>query len=153
MRILKNLGAVGCALAALTLVATATPARAQNQYNTPHYLEGLADLRTARDYIQSDNRPQFDRDRHHAVDEINRAIDEIKHAAWDDGKNTKYAPPAAPLTDPWQPLRMANNWLAEAIKQIDDIPDQQNQGLQQRAVVHIVEARRAVGNVINMAGH
>jgi len=135
---------------ALALCATATPARAQG----PSYLQALADLRTARDYIQSDHRPEFGGERHHAVDEINKAIEEIKHAAWDDGKNTKYAPPAAGITDPWAPMRMAANWLADAIKQVNSSQDQPaNQGLQQRATMHIAEARHTIGTVIQMAGH
>jgi hypothetical protein len=106
-----------------------------------------------RDYIQSDHRPDFDRERHHALDEIDKAIQEIKHAAWDNGTNTKYAPPAAGLTDPWRPMRSATNWLSEAVKQINDIQDQQNPGLQLRATQHIVEARHTVDAVIQMAGH
>jgi hypothetical protein len=155
MRILKSLGVAVCGLTALALFATASPAGAQpgQPYNSPHYLEGLTDLRTARDYIQSDHRPQFDGQRHQALDEINKAIEEIKHAAWDNGTNTKYAPPAAAVTDPWQPMRMASNWLAEALKQINDIPDQQNQGLQARATRHIRGARNYVDTVIQMAGH
>ena len=150
MRILKSFGAALCALTALALIATATPARAQG----PSYLQALADLRTARDYIQSDSRPEYDRERHHALDEIDKAIDEIKHAAWDDGKNTKYAPPAAGVTDPRQPMRMAANWLADALKQVNSTPDQPaNRGLQERATQHIVEARHTVGTVIQMAGH
>jgi len=149
MRILKSIGAVGCTLMALALFATATPALAQ-----PSYLQALADLRTARDYIQSDRRPEFGRERHHAVDEINKAIEEIKHAAWDDGKNTKYAPPAAGVTDPWAPMHLAADWLADALKQVNSTPDQPaNQGLQQRATMHIAEARHTVGTVIQMAGH
>jgi hypothetical protein len=155
MRILKSLGGAACALTAFVLIATASPVRAQQgqPLNSPHYLEGLADLRTARDYIQSDHRPDFDRERHHALDEIDKAIQEIKHAAWDNGTNTKYAPPAAGLTDPWRPMRSATNWLSEAVKQINDIQDQQNPGLQLRATQHIVEARHTVDAVIQMAGH
>jgi hypothetical protein len=91
--------------------------------------------------------------RHPALDEINKAIEEIKHAAWDNGTNTRFAPPAAPDTDPWQPMKMASHWLAEARKQINDIPDQQNQGLQARATQHIAEARNTIDTIIQMAGH
>jgi hypothetical protein len=115
----------------------------------------LSDLRTARDYIKSDHRPEYDGQRHHALDEINKAIDEIKQAAWDDGKNTKWAPPASPVTDPWQPERMAANWLAEALKQLSTSEEQQsaNHALQQRAIQHVAEARLAVGGLIRMSGH
>ena len=151
MRILKGLGAALCALTALALIAMATPARAQ----APHYLDALSDLRTARDYIKSDHRPEYDGQRHHALDEINKAIDEIKQAAWDDGKNTKWAPPASPVTDPWQPERMAANWLAEALKQLSTSEEQQsaNHALQQRAIQHVAEAHLAVGGLIRMSGH
>jgi hypothetical protein len=150
MRILKSLGAAVCGLWAVVLIATATPMHAQ----APSYLQALSDLRTARDYIQSDHRPQFEEPRRHAVDEINKAIEEIKHAAWDDGKNTKYAPPSGGVTDPWMPMRAAADWLGDALKQVNSTPDQPaNQGLQQRATMHIAEARHTIGRIYEMAGH
>ena len=88
MRILKSLTAATCAAVAVLVFATATPAKAQE----PHYLRALGDLRTARDYISFD-KGAFNGERRHAVDEINKAIEEIKHAAWDDGKQTRFSPP------------------------------------------------------------
>jgi hypothetical protein len=131
---------------ALALFATATPVQGQG----PGYLGALTSLRTARDYIQSDHRHDMDGKRHHAVDEINKAIAEIKHAAWDDGVSTKYAPPAAGVTDPWQPMKMAANWLGEAIKQVDNGPDPNpaNRDYQVRATEHINEARRTIGSLL-----
>lgn len=136
MRILKSLGAAACALMALAVFAAATPAQAQE----PHYLHALSDLRTARDYIQFDQ-GQFNGERRHAVEEINKAIAEIKHAAWDDGKNTQFAPPAQGVTTGWAPIHHANEWLARAkgdVAQGVDTP--QNQGLRDRALFHITEA-------------
>lgn len=150
MRIVKNLGRGVFAMMALALIATAAPALAQAP---PHYLDALADLRTARDYIQSDPRHQYEREKRFAVAEINLAIGEIKQAAWDDGKNTKYAPPAAPITDPWQPMRMAADWLAGAIRHLSTSQDPANQRLQQAALQHTANARKAIGDVINAAGH
>jgi hypothetical protein len=138
MRILKSLGITFCALLALGLFATATPAQAQE----PHYLHALSDLRTARDYIQFD-RGQFNGERRHAVEEINKAIEEIKHAAWDDGKNTQFAPPAQGVTTGWAPIHHALDWLARArgdVAQGVDTP--QNAGLRDRAIFHINEALR-----------
>jgi hypothetical protein len=109
MRILKSLGVSLCALIALAALMTATPAQAQE----PHYLHALSNLRTARDYIQFD-RGQFNGERRHAVDEINKAIEEIKHAAWDDGKNTNFAPPAQGVTSGWAPMHQAIHWLVIA---------------------------------------
>jgi hypothetical protein len=151
MRILKSLGTVVCGLTALVLMATAIPMHAQG----PNYLGALSSLRTARDYINSDHRPQFDGPRRHAVDEINKAIQEIKNAAWDDGVQTKYAPPAAGVTDPWMPMKAAADWLAEALKQLDygTDPNPANVNVQPRATQHINEARHTVGRIYQMAGH
>ena len=147
MRSLKALSAAACALAAVVYFAAATPAPAQE----PHYLRGLSDLRTARDYIQSDHRHEFDHERHHAVDEINKAIDEIKHAAWDDGRNTKCAPPAQPDTDPWHPMREAVNWLDAGRRDVSQGVDRpENQGLRDRALMHIDDARRTLWDVVRM---
>lgn len=150
MRKYKAMAAAACALAAIVYVAAPTAARAQE----PHYLEALSDLRTARDYIQSDHRHDFDHERHHAVDEINKAIDEIKHAAWDDGKQTKYAPPPHPDTDPWHPMREGIRWIDGATDQIRNGVDRpENQGLRDRAMMHIREARGALATVIQQQGH
>jgi len=143
MRILKSLGVTVCALMTLAVFMTATPARAQE----PHYLHALSDLRTARDYIQFD-RGQFNGERRHAVDEINKAIEEIKHAAWDDGKNTQFAPPAQGVTTGWAPIHHAIHWLAQAkgdVAQGVDTP--QNQGLRGRALFHITRALEITNNL------
>jgi hypothetical protein len=144
MRILKNLGVTVCALMALAVFTTATPAQAQE----PHYLRALSDLRTARDYIQFDH-DRFSGERRHAVDEINKAIEEIKHAAWDDGKNTQFAPPAQGVTTGWAPLRQADHWLAEAKGHVSEgVDSPQNQGLRDRARFHITEAVHILDNLI-----
>lgn len=146
---LKSLAAAAFALAAVVYVAAPTAARAQG----PHYLEALSDLRTARDYIQSDHRHDFEHERHHAVDEINKAIDEIKHAAWDDGKQTKYAPPPHPDTDPWNPMREGIRWIDGASDKIRIGVDRpENEGLRDRAMMHIREARGTLATLIQQGG-
>lgn len=148
MRILKSLAVAACGLMAVAFLATATPAQAQE----PHYLDALSVLRTARDYIQFDHRPGFQGQRDIAVNEINKAISEIKHAAWDDGKNTRFAPPAAGVTDPWAPERHANEDLGTAQRILEsgfDLP--QNQGVRERAIEHVKTARHVVGEI--MKGH
>ena len=150
MHPLKSLTAATLAVAATVYVAAPTPARAQE----PHYLDALSELRTAREYIQSDHRERFEHERHHAVDEINKAIDEIKHAAWDDGRQTKYAPPAQPDTDPWHPMREGVRWLDEARGNVSQGFDQAaNAGLRERAIVHIDEAKRSLFEVIHREAH
>ena len=146
---LNRLAVAACALAAGVLLLSAIPAQAQG----PRYLLALSDLRTARDYIQSDHRHEFEHERHRAVDEINKAIDEVKHAAWDDGKQTKYAPPPHPDSDPWHPMREAIRWLDEAHQHVTEGPDRpENGGLRERAVIHIDEARHSIEEVIRLQG-
>jgi hypothetical protein len=149
MHLLKTLSAAACALLALAAIGAATPAQAQQE---PHYLAALSELRTARDYIQSDERPQFKGERHHAVDEINKAIAEIKHAAWDDGKQTKYAQSQG-AANAWTPMHQAEHFLDGArahVAQGVDTPA--NTGLRDRALMHIDEAERTIGNIIHQVG-
>jgi hypothetical protein len=144
MRILKSLGVAVCTLMALAVLAAATPAQAQE----PHYLHALSELRTARDYIQFDQ-GQFNGERRHAVDEINKAISEIKHAAWDDGKNTQFTPPAQGVTTGWAPIHHAEDWLARAKGHVaEGIDTPQNQGLRDRALFHITEAMHILNRLV-----
>lgn len=146
MRIVKRLGAVVCALVALGFLATATLAQAQAQ--EPHYLRALSDLPTAREYIQYD-RGQFDGARHHAVGEINKAIDEIKHAAWDDGKNTAFAPPTQGVRNGWAPMHQAHHFIDLARGRVaEGIDTPQNQGLRDRILLHIDEARGTIQRIL-----
>lgn len=143
MRILKSLGVAACALMALAIFAAATPAQSQE----PHYLRALSDLRTARDYIQFD-RGRYGNERSQAVGEINKAIEEIKHAAWDDGKHTQFAPPAQGVTSGWAPMHQALHWLAEAKGHVAmGVDSPQNQGLRDRALFHITRALEIINNL------
>jgi hypothetical protein len=143
MRILKSFPLALCGLMAVIFLASATPAQAQE----PHYLKALADLRTARDYINFDRRAEYGDQRRHAVDEINKAIAEIKHAAWDDGKNTRFAPPSG-VTDPWYPLHQAQEALNQARANVQPGVDRpENNGLRDRALLHINEADRIVSEM------
>jgi hypothetical protein len=149
MRISKILMAMACALTAVVVFATATPSQAQNE---PHYLQALSELRTARDYIQFDKGGPYAKERKTAVEEINKAIDEIKHAAWDDGKNTQFAPPAQGVTTGWAPIHQAEKWLSAAkghASQGVDIP--QNQGLRERILYHI-NAALSITDGVRQAG-
>ena len=140
MRILKNLAAAACALTAAALFVAATPARAQDA----HLLQALSDLRTARDYIQFDPRPEFGNEKRQAIDEINKAIAEVKHAAWDDGKNTRFAPPSG-VNDPRYPLSEADKALAFARTHLSEgVDTPENIGLRARAINHAMEASRIV---------
>jgi len=135
MKTFKNLVVPGCVLAAGLLLSHASSANAQQE---PHYLHALSELRTARDYIQYDKNPAHERANHNAVEEINKAIDEIKHAAWDDGKNTQFAPPAQGVTKGWAPIHYAFNFLTAAKADVGrGVDTPQNTGLRDRAIRHI----------------
>jgi hypothetical protein len=149
MQILKSVTVAVCALLTMAAIGTATPAQSQQE---PHYLAALSQLRTARDYIQSDGRKEFKDEKHHAVDEINKAIAEIKHAAWDDGKQTKYAQSTGAV-DPWAPIRDAMHNLNLAREStVHGVDGPANTGLRDRAVFHIDEARHTIANIMQQSG-
>jgi hypothetical protein len=136
-----------CGLAAGMLLAAAPKATAQPE---PHYLQALSELRTARDFIQYDKGAPGGDVRHHAVDEINKAIDEIKHAAWDDGKNTKFAPPAQGAGG-WAPIHEAYHHVELARARVDEgVDGPQNNGLRGRIIMHLDESARALHHLLEM---
>jgi len=131
-----------CAGLALLAFSMTVPVKAQPH---PNYLVALSELRTARDYLQYDKNAPGGDARHHAVDEINKAIDEIKHAAWDDGKNTQFAPPARGVTNGWAPVHMAQKFLAGARTHIEiGVDNPENTGLRERIVAHLNSADSAL---------
>jgi len=89
MRILKLLPSAALALLALVFLAPATSAHAQG----PAYLHALSDLRSARAYLQYDTRPAYAGVRDRAIEQIDKAINDVKTAAMDDGKNPWHTPP------------------------------------------------------------
>jgi hypothetical protein len=129
----------------MAVFGMATPAQGQQE---PHYLAAISDLRTARDYIESDNRPGVDDLRHHAKEEINKALVEIKNAAWDDGKNTNFAPPQGGGA-PWAPMHEAKRYIRSARGHVEGgVDTQANNGLRGRALAHIDEAERTIDRII-----
>jgi hypothetical protein len=146
MRILKSMATSFFALTTLLLITPSTQAHAKE----PAYLHALSDLRSARGWIELDHRPEGRDARAHAVDEVQRAIDEVKHAAHDEGKETRFTPPAQSGGDPWAPLRSARRLLDEARHDVADGHDlPENQGLQDRALRHIDEAIHTLDRVIH----
>ncbi len=145
MTIVKKMFGVVCMLMALT--AFAASAHAQDQ----HFLAALSDLRTARDYLQYD-KGQFGPERHHAIDEINRALDEVKRAAWDDGIQTRFAPPDH-AHGTWDPLHEARKWLGAAKGHISEGADTpQTPGMRDRTLHHIDDAVLILNRLIEAGG-
>jgi hypothetical protein len=137
MRSLKPLILAASGLLTLLLFVPATPAKAQ----MPAYLHALSDLRTARAYLQMDTRHEGEHARARAIDEISRAIDDIKVAARDDGKNPWHTPAPQSGGNPGWPVHSAVKLLREARGDVDhghDLPE--NHGLRERSVDHIDHA-------------
>ncbi|MGD0737005.1 MAG: hypothetical protein ABR976_17875 [Terracidiphilus sp.] len=139
MRILKKLTGAAFALLTLLLLTQAKPVQAQG----PAYLHALSDLRSARAYLQYDTRPEWGDRRQHAIEQIDKAIDEIKVAAMDDGKNPWHTPPPQTGGEEGWPIHSAVRLLREARGDVDhgmDTPE--NRGLRERSVDHIDKALR-----------
>jgi hypothetical protein len=128
------------ALALLSFLAFA-PAAAKAQPQVIHYHSALADLRTARYYMQRDTRPQFAKPEGKAIEELTKAIDEISKAVVNEGGKPWQEPPPEAGANPNTPLHSAVKLLNDAhddLSRGEDIPA--NQGLQARALKHIEEA-------------
>jgi hypothetical protein len=128
-------------LLAVLFLAPATLANAQE----PAYLHAISDLRTAREYLKMDSRPGSAGARDFAIREISRAIDEIKMAARDDGKNPSVTPPPQSEVNPNWPIHSAAKLLREARRDVDHgIDRRENAGLRERSVIHIDKALEAL---------
>src|SRR5271170_956642 len=65
----------------------AAPTWADNPGKHPAYLHALSDLRDARAHLEHFSGDPVDQQEEHAIVEIDKAINEIKHAAIMDGKD------------------------------------------------------------------
>jgi len=137
MRNIQSLTKAAFVLLALLLLASASQAHAQ----FPAYLHALSDLRSARAYLQMDMRHRGEFERQRAIDQINKAIDDIKVAARDDGKNPWHTPPPQSGGSEEWPVHSAVRLLREARSDVDhgrDMPE--NRGLRERSAEHIDRA-------------
>lgn len=137
MRILKTLAMAAGSLLTLMLFVPSTPANAQG----PAYLHAISDLRSARAYLQMDGSPLGADAREKAIKEISKAVDEMKKAAYRDGKDVWQSPPPQSGGDPNAPVHTAVRLLREARGDVDhgvDLPE--NGGLRERSLRHIDDA-------------
>ncbi len=145
-----------CVCAALFLLLSGTTrASAASSVNAfgphPYYLHALSDLRAARWMIE--HRPGNwvqTQDEIEAVRRIDAAINEIKKASIEDGKNLEDHPPVDESADHPGRLHKALEFLRKARQDISH--DEDNafaQGLQARAYGHIDGAIGAVKRAIH----
>jgi tetratricopeptide (TPR) repeat protein len=146
MRNFKSLAATAFALLTLVFLASPTLSHAQE----PKYLHALSNLRQARAWLQWDHNPYTADARHHAVGEIDKAIDEVKKAAQDDGRDTNFTPPPSAQAQGGGAVHSAKNLLDVAFGDIKyGYDNPANAGLQERAKQHISEAQRICLNIMN----
>jgi hypothetical protein len=138
--------------ALFTLMFFASAATAQN--SVPRYLHALSNLRMAREWIKADHRPNtpgrdFETARRHSIDEIDRAIHDIKQAVHDDGANSNFTPPPQVNANPEGPLRTALELLEAAHSDLAmGVDPPETRGLQVRSLECVAEARRTLSHLI-----
>lgn len=147
MRKIPGISAVCVVMVALVVLIGGTRAQAQVP-GSAAYLHAISDLRSARGYLEADQRTQGPEGRHIA-EEITKAIREIKNAAIDDGKDLDYVPPtdsrgmaAGPLHEALRLIRKAHDDCAGGI----DMPNAV--GMKMRALRHIDEAQDRLSRLI-----
>ncbi len=121
----------------------------------PSYLHALTDLRHARAHLDRlTPNDRIDNEEQHAIDEIDKAIGEIKHASVDDGKNLNDHPPVDAGMDRRGRYHRALELLDKAHNDIASEEDNGwARGLRDRALRHIDEAHRIVDHIIMQRGN
>jgi len=117
----------------------------------PAYLHALTDLRDARAHLQRPDGGELRDQEKKAIHEIDDAINEIKKASIDDGKNLNDHPPVDASLD-WRgrlhkSLELVNKAHNDVAREEDNA---YAQGLQQRALEHIDKAHRHIEEAIQV---
>jgi len=119
----------------------------------PAYLHALSDLRAARWMLS--HRPgdaAVSSQEDIAITEIDRAIDEIKRAAYDDGKNLDDHPRVDAAMDQPGRLHQAAELLSKVHNDIDrEEDDPMTRELKHHALAHVDQAEAAVDHAISDA--
>jgi tetratricopeptide (TPR) repeat protein len=134
------------------LVGLAAPSLAANPGRHPAYLHALSDLRDARAHLERLGSERVDHKEERAIAKIDTAINEIKHAAIDDGKDINdHVFVDAQLARAGR-FHKALELLDKAKEDVSREEDQADtRGLQLRVIHHIDEARKEVRRVIETA--
>jgi hypothetical protein len=135
----------------LSSISVISKANTSSYGEHPYYLHALSDLRAARWMIE--HRPgNWDRtvDEVEAVKQIDAAINEIKKASIEDGKNLEDHPPVDERNDHNGRLHEAVDFLRKARQDVGHDEDNKfAQGLQARAYMHIDNAISAAKRAIH----
>lgn len=145
----------GCALVVFFLAVCAALTFADEPGRHPAYLHALSDLRHARAQLE---RPaaseRMNSEEQHAIEAIDRAIEEIKRASIDDGKNLNDHPPVDVHMGHRGRYRRALELIEQAHNDIAREEDESwARGLRNRAIGHIDEAHRIVDHLVLQAAN
>jgi hypothetical protein len=142
-----------CALLALFVAVCAALTFADEPGAHPAYLHALTDLRHARAHLERFTPSErMDAEQQHAIEEIDRAIDEITRAAINDGKNLNDHPPVDAHMDFSGRYHRALELLDKAHNDIArEEDDPRVRGLRNRALHHIDEAHHIVDHLVMQA--
>jgi tetratricopeptide (TPR) repeat protein len=135
--------------------ALALLSRADDPGRHPAYLHALTDLRHARAHLERlSPSDRVDNEEEHAIREIDAAINEIKQAAIDDGKNLNDHPGVDAHLGHKGRYHRALELLDKAHHDIAEREDDgYAHGLKHRALEHIDEAHRIVDRLIVQAAN
>jgi len=146
--IMKRLIIVVSVLLGVSASSFAKPTPAPDH---PAYLHALADLRDARAHLQRPDGGELRDQEKKAIHEIDDAINEIKKASIDDGKDLNDHPPVDANLDWHGRLHKALELVNKAHNDVSREEDNAfAQGLQQRALDHIDKAHRHIEEAIQV---
>ena len=132
----------------LAFMVSPKPAAAQEH---PAYLHALTDLRHARAHLERPDHGELREQEKKAIHEIDEAINEIKKASIDDGKDLNDHPPVDARMDWPGRLHRAIELINKAHNDVAREEDNRfAQGLQQRALEHIDKAHHHVEEAIDV---
>lgn len=144
-----------CAVLLCFMAVCAALSFADDPGNHPAYLHALSDLRAARAHLDKlSPSDRVDNEETHAIREIDAAINEIKKASIDDGKDLHDHPPVDAGLDRAGRYHRALELLDKAHHDISEREDDQfAHGLRHRALEHIDAAHGAVDHLIVQTAH
>ena|ERR1700722_5349898 len=152
---MKNLRTFIIAVAASFLLAPvlfAATAQPPAPADHPAYLHALQDLRHARAHLQHPDGGALGEHESLAVREIDEAINQIKKASIDDGKNIDDHPPVDAHMDWAGRLHRALELVDKAHSDVAQEEDNRfAQGLQAQAIMHIDKAHHHIEEAIRAA--
>jgi hypothetical protein len=135
--------------ALLLVLPAALSAAPEPPRDHPAYLHALTDLRHARAHLERPDGGELREQEKKAIHEIDEAINEIKKAAIDDGKNLNDHPPVDRQMDWSGRLHRALELVNKAHQDVSQEEDNGfAQGLQARAILHIDKAHHHIEEAI-----